>query len=64
MELLVSNEFLMPTAVSSAVCHELYDNPVNLKSQSDAFCALGLVVMGLLLWEEGSGKQDLRTVVR
>ena len=28
----------------------------------DAFCASGLVLMGFLLWEEGSGKQDLRVV--
>ena len=49
--------------VSSAVCHELYDHPNNLQIESDAFCASGLVVMGFPLWEEGSGKQDLRVVV-
>ena len=32
--------------------------------ESDDFCASGLVVMGFLLWEEGSGKQDLRVVER
>ena len=30
---------------------------------SDAFCASGLVVMGFLLWEKGSGMQDLRAAV-
>ena len=48
--------------VSSAVWHELYDHPNNLQIESDAFCASGLV-MGFLLWEDGSGKQDLRVVV-
>ena len=48
--------------VSSAVCHEIYDHPNNLEIESDAFCASDLVVMGFLLWEEGSGKQDLRVV--
>ena len=38
-------------------------HPNNLKIESDAFCASGLVVMGFLLWEKGSGKQDLRVVV-
>ena len=46
--------------VSSAVWHELYDHPNNLQIESDAFCASGLVVMGFLPWEEGSGKQNLR----
>ena len=49
--------------VSSAVCHKHYDHPNNLKIESDAFCASGLFVMGFVLWEEGSGKQDLRVVV-
>ena len=48
--------------VSSPVWHEIYDHPNNLQIESDAFCASGLVVMGFLLWEEGSGKQDLRVV--
>ena len=47
---------------SSAVCHELYDHPNNLRIESDAFCASGLVVMEFLLWEEGLGKQDLSLV--
>ena len=42
--------------VSSAVCHELYDHPNNLQIESDGFCGSGLVVMGFVLWEEGSGK--------
>ena len=33
-----------------------------LQIESDAFCPSGLVVMGFLLWEEGSGKQDLSVV--
>ena len=41
---------------------EIYDHPNNLEIESDASCASGLVVMGFLLWEEGSGKQDLRVV--
>ena len=49
--------------MSSAVWHELYDHPNNLQIESDAFCASGLAVMEFLLWEEGSGKQDLRVVV-
>ena len=48
--------------IVSSVCHEHYDHPNNLQIESDAFCASGLV-MGFLLWEEGSGKQDLRVVV-
>ena len=48
--------------VSSAVWHELYDHPNNLQIEFDAFCASGVVVMGFLLWKEGSGKQDLRVV--
>ena len=51
------------TSGSSDVWHELYDHPNNLQIESDAFCASGLVVMRFLLWEEGSGKQDLRVVV-
>ena len=38
-------------------------HPNNIKIESEAFCASGLVVIGFLLWEEGSGKQDLREVV-
>ena len=49
----------MPSDVPSAVCHELYNHPTNLQIDSDAFCASGLVVMGFLLWEEGTEKQDL-----
>ena len=49
--------------VSSAIWHELCDHPNNLKIETDAFCASGLVVMGFLTWEEGSGKQDLMVVV-
>ena len=48
--------------VSSAVWHELYDHPNNLQIESDAFCALGPVVKGFLLWEKESGKQDLSVV--
>ena len=48
--------------ISSAVWHELYDHPNNLQTESDALSASGLVVTGFLLWEEGSGKQDLRVV--
>ena len=48
--------------VSSDVWHELYDHPNYLQIESDAFCASGIVVMGFLLWEEASGKQDLRVV--
>ena len=48
--------------VSSLVWHEHCDHPNNLKIESDAFCASGLFVMGFVLWEEGSGKQDLRVV--
>ena len=48
--------------VSKAVLHELYYHPNNLQIESDAFFASGLVVIGFLLWEEGSGKQDLRVV--
>ena len=53
--------FLMPTFLQ-LFCHEIYDHPNNLEIESDAFCASGLVVMGFLLWEEGTGKQDLRVV--
>ena len=49
--------------VSSAVCHEHYDHPNNLKIESDAFCASGLVVVWFILWGKGSGKQDLRVVM-
>ena len=49
--------------VSSLVWHEHCDHPNSLKIESDAFCASGLFVMGFVLWEEGSGKQDLRVVV-
>ena len=49
--------------VSSAVWHKHCDHPSNLRFESDAFCASGLVVMGFLVWEERSGKQDLRVVV-
>ena len=48
--------------VSLAVCHERYDHPNNLQIEFDGFYASGLIVMGFLLWEEGSGKQDLRVV--
>ena len=48
--------------MSSALCHEPYDHPNNLQIESDACCASGLVVMGFLRWEEGSGKQDLGVV--
>jgi len=44
------------------VCHELYDDLNNLRIESDAFCASGLVMMGFLLWKEGSGKQESRVV--
>ena len=48
--------------VSLAVWHELYDHSNTLQIESDPFCASGLVVMRFFLWEEGSGKQDLRVV--
>ena len=49
--------------ISSADWHKLYDHPNNFQIDSDALSASGLVVMVFLLWEEGSGKQDLRVVV-
>ena len=49
--------------VSSAPWHEHFDHPSNLRFESDAFCASGLAVMGFLVWEERSEKQDLRVVV-
>ena len=56
---LVRFEFLMPTFLQLFAMRFMI---IQLEIESDAFCASGLVVMGFLLWEEGSGKQDLRVV--
>ena len=45
----------------TAICNE-WKLINNLQIESDTFCASGLIVMGFLLWGEGSGKQDLRVV--
>ena len=58
---LVRFEFLMQT-FPQLFGMSFSDHPNYLQIESDAFCASGIVVMGFLLWEEASGKQDLRVV--
>ena len=56
------SKFLMPTSFPHLFAMSIMIIQM-IKNESNVFCASRLVVMGVLLWEEGSGKQDLRVVV-